>query len=280
MSVGGPSLRGPTDRGEYRPRQDEEPQMQTMTERFAPLTEAEVREAVPMHFAIGPDSPRELGESTLVVLIPSRSARLRIEQKPVECSFETTMWWAGAGVEATCASERAQEVLESLVCRAGEAYAQIVYSDATSAAVIAAISPRERVDFESPAPGHEHMVPVVFDVLAPDRRRAAEVVAEVLALTEGSGLRQAFDRANRTARSTMVEAWWFPEASDKPVDRNDRPDMWLQDGSEAEVRASECEEVQRLLQQAEGLPGDMVERLSAALEDRAERLREDVHAVL
>lgn len=254
--------------------------MQTKTERFAPLTEAEARAAVPVDFTVGPDAPGEMGAVAVVVVIPSRAKRVCVVQAPIDDSFETTVCWVGDGREVEFDSEGAQEALDALVNRAGAAYAKIVHSDETLAAVIEAIKPLEAVDFESPAMGHEHMVPVVFDVLAPDRRRAAEVVAGVLALAEGSGLRQAFDRVNKSGTNTMVEAWWFPEASDKPVDRNDRPDMWLQEGSEAEVRASECEEIVGLLRREEDLPDGVVEGLSDALDERAEQLREGGNAVV
>lgn len=254
--------------------------MLTKTERFAPLTEVEAKAAVPVDFTVGPDAPGEMGAVTVVAVIPRRTERVRVVQTPMDDSFETTMCWVGDGREVEFDTEEARDALDALVDRAGAAYAQIVYSGDTFAEVIEAIKPDEPVDFDSPAMRHEHMVPVVFDVLAPDRRRAAEVVAGVLALAEGSGLRQAFDRVNKSGTNTMVEAWWFPEASDKPVDHNDRPDMWLQEGSEAEVRASECEEIRGLLQREEDLPDGVVESLSDALDKRAEQLREGGHAVV
>lgn len=254
--------------------------MQTKTDRFAPLTEVEAEAAVPVDFAVEPDTPGEMGAATLVVGIPSREAQVRIVQTPMDDSFESTMCWVDDGREAEFASNAAQDALEALMNRAGAAYAEIVYADATFAAAVEAIKPDEPVDFVSPAPENEHMIPVVFDVVASSRRRAARVVAEALALTEGSALRSAFDRVNHGEPGHLLEAWWFPEMSDKPVDRNDRPDMWLQEGSEAEVRASECEEIRDVLQREVGMPAGVVEGLSDALDERAEQLRGGGHLVV
>lgn len=252
--------------------------MQTMTNRQEPLTEAEAKTAEPVGFSASPDTGDEKGRVEVVVAVPGRAERICIEQYPMPDVFETAaLWLVPDGLEEVeFVDEEAEDALARLALRAGAAHVAIAYSDATHSAVLETLRQDDAlaVDLEAPAAQHEHMVPVIFDVVASDRRRAAEVVAEALALTDGAGLRLAFDQVNQGKPGHLLEAWWFPEADDKQVDRNDRPEMWMLQGSEAEVRAEECEEVRRLLQTRTGwVAHALVEDLSDALESRADRLR-------
>lgn len=68
----------------------------------------------------------------------------------------------------------------------------------------------------------EHMVVVAFDVVgAQTSQDAAVIVREALRMHEGAHFRAALTQVNSLDR--FIESWWFPEASDKPVDGNDRP---------------------------------------------------------
>lgn len=100
---------------------------------------------------------------------------------------------------------------------------------------------------------NEHMIPVVFDVEAGSRQRAAEIVAQALALSDDAPLRSAFDATNREHPDSFLESWWFPEADDKPVDRNDRDRMRLMPAraeEEAWFRADECSRLAEMLEES------------------------------
>lgn len=72
----------------------------------------------------------------------------------------------------------------------------------------------------------EHMVTVVFDVVgAQSAEDAAVIVRDALRMREGDHFRAALTQVNSATR--FVESWWFPEASDKHVDGNDRPTATL-----------------------------------------------------
>lgn len=115
---------------------------------------------------------------------------------------------------------------------------------------------------------NDHMIPVVFDVEADSRQHAAEIVAQALALSDDAPLREAFDATNRKHPDSLLEAWWFPEAEDKPVDRNDRDVMHLMPATadeEAWLRADECSRIAAMLEESGDASG-----IAARLRDRAE----------
>lgn len=70
----------------------------------------------------------------------------------------------------------------------------------------------------------EHLIPVVFDVTAPDEETAARIVAAVIGR---GGLLGQIQDASRTGDDEMIESWWFPEARHKPIDGNDNAAMTL-----------------------------------------------------
>lgn len=65
---------------------------------------------------------------------------------------------------------------------------------------------------------NDYLIPVAFDVVAPTREAAAQILSDLLD--------QVHDHLLHT-QPDVVESWWFPEAEDKAIDKNDRPAMHL-----------------------------------------------------
>lgn len=71
----------------------------------------------------------------------------------------------------------------------------------------------------------EFLIPVAFDVSAPDEETAARIVAQAIG---GSGLWERLQEASsREGGDQMIESWWFPEAHHKHIDGNDNTAMTL-----------------------------------------------------
>jgi hypothetical protein len=70
----------------------------------------------------------------------------------------------------------------------------------------------------------EHLIPVAFDVTAPDEQTAAVIVARTIGR---DGLLDAIQDASRRGDDEMIESWWFPEARHKHIDGNDNAAMTL-----------------------------------------------------
>lgn len=83
----------------------------------------------------------------------------------------------------------------------------------------------------------EYMIPIVFDVEAPDRETAARLMDAALA-SDGGGMshqrgllevlrEKVADVADSLGVEALMESWWFPEADLKHIDHNDRWAMSL-----------------------------------------------------
>lgn len=71
----------------------------------------------------------------------------------------------------------------------------------------------------------EFLIPVAFDVTAPDEETAARIVAETIG---SRGLLDTIrDASSREGGEQMIESWWFPEARHKHIDGNDNDAMTL-----------------------------------------------------
>lgn len=70
----------------------------------------------------------------------------------------------------------------------------------------------------------EFLIPVCFDVTAPDEQTAALTVARTIGR---DGLLGTIQDASRTGDDEQIESWWFPEAHHKHIDGNDNRAMTL-----------------------------------------------------
>lgn len=78
---------------------------------------------------------------------------------------------------------------------------------------------------------NEHLIPVAFDVTAPDEQTAVRIVAETIG--RGGLLARIQEDSQRDDGST-IEAWWFPQVEHKHVDGNDNSAMSLVDDRDLE----------------------------------------------
>lgn len=90
----------------------------------------------------------------------------------------------------------------------------------------------DRVPDLPPAPAEppeEHQIVVVFDVTAPSRLAAAQLIADTHNLKPGGAFRGALDdyTAEASVEGLQFESWWFPEQDLKQVDGNDCAAMVL-----------------------------------------------------
>lgn len=73
----------------------------------------------------------------------------------------------------------------------------------------------------------EYLIPVAFDVTAPDEETAAKIVARTIGR---DGLLPQIQDASRDEHGDeQIESWWFPEAHHKHIDGNDNRAMTLVD---------------------------------------------------
>lgn len=178
--------------------------MQTKTERHQPLSVIEARSAEPVSFSVEPDSPEEFGKVALVVSIPSRLARVRIEQFPTPDTFETTARWLEGGREVDFVDDAAEEALSSLIDAAGAEHAKIVHGEATYDAVLNALQEGRRGSVvASPASEREHVILAAFTVEAATRAQAHAAVLQGMPHPGGA-----------------ITSWWVAED-----DRTDGSDL-------------------------------------------------------
>lgn len=72
----------------------------------------------------------------------------------------------------------------------------------------------------------EYLIPVAFDVTAPDEETAARMVAETIGR---GGLLGKIQTESWREDGSVIESWWFPEARHKHIDGNDNSAMTLVD---------------------------------------------------